>query len=139
MRKALRLAGSLYAVVLGMIFVAATAVSGGRSVYRIVIDGPISPATSDYIASAMENAAENEAVALVIQLDTPGGLLDSTKDIVQDILASPVPVFVYVAPGGGGATSAGVFITLAGHVAAMAPGTTIGAAHPVTGMTGTPR
>jgi membrane-bound serine protease (ClpP class) len=73
---------------------------------------------------------------LVIQLDTPGGLLDSTRSIVKNLLAAPVPVIVYVAPSGASATSAGVFVTLAAHVAAMAPGTTIGAAHPVTGQGG---
>ena len=71
--------------------------------------------------------------ALIIQLDTPGGLLTSTRSIVKEILGAPVPVIVYVAPGGAGAGSAGVFITLAGHIAAMAPGTNIGAAHPVAG------
>jgi len=106
------------------------------SIYRVVINGTINPATSDYIESALETAAENEAAALVIQMDTPGGLLESTKTIVKNILAAPVPVFVYVAPSGGSATSAGVFITLAGNIAAMAPGTTIGAAHPVTGQGG---
>ncbi len=73
---------------------------------------------------------------LVVELDTPGGLLNSTKTIVKDILGAPIPVAVYVAPAGAGATSAGVFITLAAHVAAMAPGTTIGAAHPVSGQGG---
>lgn len=106
------------------------------TVYRVVINGTINPATSDYITAGLETAIENEAAALVVQMDTPGGLLESTKTIVKKILAAPLPVFVYVAPGGGGATSAGVFITLAGHVAAMAPGTTIGAAHPVTGQGG---
>jgi membrane-bound serine protease (ClpP class) len=109
---------------------------GGRSVYRIVVDGPITPATSDFIGSAIEEAADGGAAALVIELDTPGGLLDSMKSIVKDIGASRVPVFVWVAPSGASATSAGVFITLAAHVAAMAPGTTIGAAHPVTGQGG---
>lgn len=111
-------------------------VAGGRSVYRVVIDGPITPATSDFIDSAIEQTTDGGGAALVIQLDTPGGLLDSMKSIVKDIGASPVPVFVWVAPSGASATSAGVFITLAAHVAAMAPGTTIGAAHPVTGQGG---
>ncbi len=107
--------------------------AGGRSVHRIVIDGPISPATDDFISSAIETAVESGAPLLVVQLDTPGGLLQSTQTIVQDILSAPLPVVVYVAPGGASATSAGVFITLSGHIAAMAPGTTIGAAHPVSG------
>jgi membrane-bound serine protease (ClpP class) len=102
------------------------------SLYRIVVDGPISPATDDFISSAIERASTDGAAALVIELDTPGGLLESTKSIVKNVLAAPIPVVVYVSPGGASATSAGVFITLAAHVAAMAPGTTIGAAHPVT-------
>jgi membrane-bound serine protease (ClpP class) len=91
----------------------------------------INPATADFIRESIEQSAHDGAQALVIQLDTPGGLLTSTKDIVQDIFAAPLPVIVYVAPSGASAGSAGVFITMSGHVAAMAPGTTIGAAHPV--------
>lgn len=108
---------------------AAPAAAG--QIHRIVIDGPISPATSDYISSAIDTAAEAGSSGLIIELDTPGGLLNSTRTIVKSILASPIPVLIYVAPGGASATSAGVFITLSAHVAAMAPGTTIGAAHPV--------
>jgi membrane-bound serine protease (ClpP class) len=116
------------------LLLAATALMANEaptSLYRIVVDGPISPATDDFIESAIEQASANEAAALLIELDTPGGLLESTKSIVKNILAAPIPVIVYVSPGGASATSAGVFITLAAHVAAMAPGTTIGAAHPV--------
>lgn len=97
----------------------------------IVVDGMINPATADFIRESIVQSGQDGARALIIQLDTPGGLLTSTKDIVQDIFAAPLPVIVYVAPSGGGAGSAGVFITMSGHVAAMAPGTTIGAAHPV--------
>ena len=116
------------------LLLAATALMANEaptSLYRIVVDGPISPATDDFIESAIEQASANDAAALLIELDTPGGLLESTKSIVKNILAAPIPVIVYVSPGGASATSAGVFITLAAHVAAMAPGTTIGAAHPV--------
>jgi membrane-bound serine protease (ClpP class) len=101
--------------------------------HRIVIDGPISPATVDYVDAAVAHASKEGAAALIIRLDTPGGLLNSTKTIVQTLLAASVPVIVHVAPAGSSATSAGVFVTMAAHVAAMAPGTTIGAAHPVSG------
>src|SRR5438874_1375085 len=99
----------------------------------IVIDGTINPAVDDFIRESIGRAKLNRAQALVIQLDTPGGLLTSTRTIVKEILGAPVPVIVYVAPSGAGAGSAGVFITMAAHIAAMAPGTNIGAAHPVAG------
>jgi membrane-bound serine protease (ClpP class) len=95
------------------------------------IDGSINPASSDYLQRAIEEAANREAVILLIELDTPGGLVASTQDIIQAMLASRVPIVVYVAPQGAWAGSAGTFITLAGHVAAMTPGSSIGAAHPV--------
>jgi len=97
----------------------------------ITVAGSINPASSDYIQNAIETSEGDGAAALLIELDTPGGLLASTKDIIQAILNSSVPVIVYVTPRGAWAASAGTFITLAGHVAAMAPGTSIGAASPV--------
>jgi membrane-bound serine protease (ClpP class) len=97
----------------------------------IQIDGAIGPATSSYISRAITVSTERGDQCLIIQLDTPGGLLDSTKQIVQSFYASKVPVIVYVAPQGANAGSAGCFITLAADVAAMAPNTSIGAAHPV--------
>ena len=99
----------------------------------IVIDGSINPAVDDFIRESITRSKANRAQALVIQLDTPGGLLSSTRTIVKEILGAPVPIMVYVAPSGSGAGSAGVFITMSGHIAAMAPGTNIGAAHPVAG------
>ena len=96
------------------------------------IVGAIGPATASYISRSIDEARTQNAQCLVIQLNTPGGLLDSTQTIVQDFLGSTVPVVVYVAPTGATATSAGCFITIAASVAAMAPATTIGAAHPVT-------
>jgi membrane-bound serine protease (ClpP class) len=99
----------------------------------IVVDATINPAVADFIRESINRSAQEGAQALIIQLDTPGGLLNSTKTIVKDLLGAPLPVIVYVGPSGASAGSAGVFITMAGHIAAMAPGTTIGAAHPVGG------
>jgi membrane-bound serine protease (ClpP class) len=107
--------------------------SSSAHVDWISIDGSINPAVDDFIRESIARAKVNGARALIIQLDTPGGLLSSTRTIVKEMLGSPVPVMVYVAPSGAGAGSAGVFITMAAHIAAMAPGTNIGAAHPVAG------
>ena len=96
------------------------------------IDGSINPASADFIHNGIEKAIREKAECVIIHLNTPGGLLKSTRDIVSDILGSSVPVVVYISPGGAQAGSAGVFVTLASHIAAMAPGTNIGAAHPVT-------
>src|SRR4030081_322425 len=98
----------------------------------IKIDGAIGPATASYISRSIDEARTQNVQCLVIQLNTPGGLLDSTQTIVQSFLGSMVPVVVYVAPTGATAISAGCFITVAASVAAMAPATTIAAAHPVT-------
>ncbi len=100
-------------------------------VYRVEIDGAIQPASAEFLVNAIAKAGDERADALIIELDTPGGLVDSTRDIIQAMLGSRVPVVVYVSPGGARAGSAGVFITLAAHVAAMAPGTNIGAATPI--------
>jgi len=97
----------------------------------IRVHGAIGPATATYIARAIDVAADRKDACLLLQLNTPGGLVSSTEDIVQSFYASRVPIVVYVAPSGASATSAGTFITLAADVAAMAPNTRIGAAHPV--------
>jgi membrane-bound serine protease (ClpP class) len=97
----------------------------------VKIDGAIGPATSTYLTRAIDQAAADKDECLIIQLDTPGGLLDSTREIVEKLLSDTVPTIVYVAPAGATAASAGTFITLAANVAAMAPNTTIGAAHPL--------
>lgn len=97
----------------------------------IKIDGPIGPATANYISRALDIASEQDDQCLIIQLDTPGGLANSMNDIIEQFYATPMPTVVYVAPEGAMAASAGCYITLAADVAAMAPHTTIGAAHPV--------
>jgi membrane-bound serine protease (ClpP class) len=97
----------------------------------IRINGAIGPATAGYIARAIDVSGARNDACLIIELDTPGGLLDSTKEIVQKFYASKVPIVIYVAPSGANAASAGCFITLAADIAAMAPNTSIGAAHPV--------
>lgn len=105
--------------------------AAAQKVISMKLDGTINPVTADFIHDGIEKAEKQNAACLIIQLNTPGGLLQSTRDIVSYILASDVPVVVYVSPGGAQAGSAGVFVTLAAHIAAMAPGTNIGAAHPV--------
>lgn len=98
----------------------------------IVIDGPITPVTAKYISDAIGQADQDDAEALIIQMDTPGGLMQATWSIDKEILAADVPVIVYIYPSGGRAASAGVFISYAAHLIAMAPSTNIGSAHPVT-------
>ena len=108
-----------------------------QTVISIKIDGAINPVVATFIHRSIQKATDDNAACLLIHLNTPGGLLKSTRIIVGDLLESPIPVIVYVSPAGAHAGSAGVFITLAGDIAAMAPGTNIGAAHPII-MQGTP-
>src|ERR1039457_4919778 len=98
----------------------------------IEIKGAIGPATASYLSRAIGIAEKGNDACLVIQLDTPGGLLDSTREITSKFSTARVPIVVYVAPNGAMATSAGCYIAMAADIAAMAPGTTIGAAHIVT-------
>lgn len=105
--------------------------SGENEIYIIKASGAISPAISDFLKQGIKKASDNNVSCIIIELDTPGGLAESMRDIVMAILASRVPVVVYVSPGGARAASAGVMITMAADIAAMAPGTNIGAAHPV--------
>lgn len=107
--------------------------SDARPVMIATIDGTINPAADNYLRAAIAKAAASNAQLLILKLNTPGGLLTSMQTMVEQLLESPVPTVVYVSPSGGGAISAGVFITLAGNFAVMAPGTNIGAAHPVMG------
>ncbi len=106
-------------------------------VHRIIVDGVINPVATEYITQSIQRAEEAQAQLLVIQLDTPGGLMESMHRIVKAIQSSKVPVAVYVAPPGSRAASAGVFVTYAAHIAAMAPSTNIGSAHPVFGSSPT--
>lgn len=109
------------------------AAQGANAVYVMTFDGPVNPVLVSYMERAIDQATTRGAQAVVLRLDTPGGQVDLTQDIVKMMRASPVPVIVYVWPTGAMAGSAGTFITLAGHAAAMAPGSSIGAASPVTG------
>lgn len=110
-----------------------TTIATQRHVNLIQIDNKIiTPVTARYIDSAIARSENERAECLIIVIDTPGGLLESTRDIVKRIMNANVPVVVYVSPSGARAASAGVFITMAAHVAAMAPSTNIGAAHPIT-------
>ncbi|MEW6417851.1 MAG: nodulation protein NfeD [Nitrospirota bacterium] len=102
-----------------------------KEVMVITVNGVINPVAAEYIGKNIRKANEKKVEALIIELDTPGGLDTSMRSIVKDIIGSEVPVVVFVSPSGSRAASAGVFITLAAHVAVMAPGTNIGAAHPV--------
>ncbi|MBM2840590.1 MAG: serine protease [Bacteroidetes bacterium] len=122
----------LYIILLALIPLAFTY---GGVVHVITVDATINPATADFIHQSIVQANEAGAECLIIKLNTPGGLLKSTRVIVSDLLTAKLPVIVYVSPSGAQSASAGAFITLAAHIAAMAPGTNIGAAHPV-GMQG---
>jgi membrane-bound serine protease (ClpP class) len=103
-----------------------------RHINVIEINGVINPVAAKFITEAIDQSEEDGAQCLIIQMDTPGGLMDSMRTIVKKMLSARVPVVVYVSPAGARAASAGVFVTMAAHIAAMAPSTNIGAAHPVT-------
>jgi len=121
-------------LLLGLLTTAFTAIEAQAATPTIDVlhaEGVINPVLTDYIRRGIDQAEESNAIVCVIQLDTPGGLDTSMRDIVKDIVNARVPVVVYVSPSGARAASAGVFITIAAHIAAMAPNTAIGAAHPV--------
>jgi membrane-bound serine protease (ClpP class) len=119
-----------------VLWLAPAAAAAEGHVNVVTIDGSINPASSSYLQRAIETSETDGAVALVLELDTPGGLLAATKDMVQAMLNARVPVVVFVSPRGAWAASAGAFITIAAHVAAMAPGTSIGAASPISASGG---
>lgn len=129
--KALRLTFFI-ALLAGALF-SVTASASSQPIRVLHVEGVIVPIVADYIERGISQAEDENAAACIIELDTPGGLLDSTETIVKSIMNADVPVVVYVAPKGAWAASAGTFITLSAHIAAMTPGTTIGAAHPVAG------
>ncbi|HEV2054855.1 MAG TPA: nodulation protein NfeD, partial [Methylomirabilota bacterium] len=119
------------AVLASLALVGAGPARAAQPVAVIDIDGAITPVTARLLTAALERAQAERAQALVVQLNTPGGLERSMRTMAQTILNAEIPVIVYVAPTGARAASAGVFITMAAHVAVMAPATNIGAAHPV--------
>ncbi|MBI5874274.1 MAG: nodulation protein NfeD [Deltaproteobacteria bacterium] len=114
-----------------LFFISVSSSAFAGEIHYLTVDGIVNPVMSEFIVKSIEDAAKKNAEAVVIQLDTPGGLDLSMRDIVKVMLSSDVPIIVYVAPAGSRAASAGVFITYAAHIAAMAPGTNIGSAHPV--------
>ncbi len=121
-------------LLLGLLIAASVAIEAEAATGEIDVlqaKGAINPVVADYIKRGIEHAEDSKAIACIIQLDTPGGLDTSMRDIVKEIVSARVPVVVYVSPAGARAASAGVFITMAAHVAVMAPNTAIGAAHPV--------
>jgi len=128
---ALVAAAALYFLTCGVEVTGLQAAEEKRVVDVIVVSDAITPPIGEYIVKNVRQAAERGAEAIVVQLDTPGGLDLSMRDIIKECLNASVPVVVYVSPSGARAASAGVLITISAHVAAMAPGTNIGAAHPV--------
>jgi len=129
--KAIRL--TFFASLLAGVILSSSASAANQSIEVLHVEGVIVPIVADYIERGIERAENRGSTAVIIELNTPGGLLDTTHKIVELILNAKVPVVVYVSPAGGWAGSAGTFITLASHVAAMAPGSRIGAATPVPG------
>jgi len=131
MLKKLRIIFLFSVLLVAVLMASGVQAQASGSVYVLTIKGTINPVLVDYVDRGIQEAEANNASALIIQLDTPGGLDTAMRDIIKLMVNSYVPVVVYVSPSGSRAASAGVFITMASHVAAMAPNTAIGAAHPV--------
>ncbi len=131
-RKAGTLPLKMPVALLSLLVLLSSASAMASTVVKVRIDDTIQPISAEFVDRAIEHARQTNADAVLIELHTPGGLVDSTREIIQKILASPVPVIVYVAPTGANAASAGFFILESADVAAMSPGTNTGAAHPVT-------
>jgi membrane-bound serine protease (ClpP class) len=132
----IRLLWRVFALVAVAFALAVLSADGGKAqktghAARLIVDGPIGPAVADYIHRGIDKAVEGGATVIILQMDTPGGLDTSMRDIIKDILASPVPIIGYVGPPGARAASAGTYMLYASHVAAMAPATNLGAATPV--------
>ena len=142
---ALMVSVAFQALFLGLaIFAATTGAARAAPSDRVLginIDGAISVAAARQISRAIDQAKKESAAAIVIRLDTPGGLVSATRDIIRDMIAAPIPIIIYVAPSGARAASAGTFIVYASHLAAMAPGTNLGAATPIqmNGLPGVPQ
>jgi membrane-bound serine protease (ClpP class) len=125
---------SLLALLIGLcLWCDQSSIGAGEHVNVYPVEGVINPVIVEFMVNSISQSIDEGAAAVVFQLDTPGGLVESTRLIVKSLLNAAIPVVVYVSPSGARAASAGTFITMAGHIAAMAPGTNIGAAHPVSG------
>src|ERR1700733_16150999 len=122
---------SLSRILLGLAAVLFLRSGSSAEILKIVVDDTIQPITQEYISRAIDEAERHNDQAVLIEVNTPGGLVDSTRRIIDKITSSQVPVIVYVSPSGSRAGSAGIFILEAADIAAMAPGTNAGAAHPV--------
>src|ERR1700693_2992579 len=118
-------------MLLGLMAVLVLSSVSRAEILKIVVDDTIQPITEEYISRAIDEARRRNAQAVLIEINTPGGLVDSTREIIEHITSSSVPVILYVTPSGSRAASAGFFILESADIAAMAPGTNTGAAHPV--------